>query len=113
MNETSKRPIHLAPSILAADFARLGEQVKAAEAADAESWASGWSSVKLHAGQEVNVLASDGKTVHLLVYDAPYVHSPASGNPLDCDTSIPAFADVLAVPVWAISPSSIIRSTSL
>lgn len=31
-----KPPIHLAPSILAADFARLGEQVKAAEAAGAE-----------------------------------------------------------------------------
>jgi ribulose-phosphate 3-epimerase len=29
------RPIHLAPSILAADFARLGEQVKEAEAAGA------------------------------------------------------------------------------
>jgi ribulose-phosphate 3-epimerase len=32
----SQRPIHLAPSILAADFARLGEQVKAAEAAGAD-----------------------------------------------------------------------------
>ncbi len=30
------RPIHLAPSILAADFARLGEQVKAVEAAGAD-----------------------------------------------------------------------------
>jgi ribulose-phosphate 3-epimerase len=30
------RPIHIAPSILAADFARLGEQVKAAEAAGAD-----------------------------------------------------------------------------
>lgn len=35
MTETKKRPIHLAPSILAADFARLGEQVKEAEAAGA------------------------------------------------------------------------------
>src|SRR3954452_17701633 len=32
----NNRPIHLAPSILAADFARLGEQVKAAEAAGAD-----------------------------------------------------------------------------
>lgn len=36
MTDSNKRPIHLAPSILAADFARLGEQVKAAEAAGAE-----------------------------------------------------------------------------
>lgn len=36
MTDIQKRPIHLAPSILAADFARLGEQVKAAEAAGAE-----------------------------------------------------------------------------
>jgi ribulose-phosphate 3-epimerase len=35
VTETKKRPIHLAPSILAADFARLGEQVKEAEAAGA------------------------------------------------------------------------------
>jgi len=32
----NQRLIHLAPSILAADFARLGEQVKAAEAAGAD-----------------------------------------------------------------------------
>jgi ribulose-phosphate 3-epimerase len=36
VTESSKRPIHLAPSILAADFARLGDQVKAAEAAGAD-----------------------------------------------------------------------------
>jgi ribulose-phosphate 3-epimerase len=36
VTDNLKRPIHLAPSILAADFSRLGEQVKAAEAAGAE-----------------------------------------------------------------------------
>ncbi|HEY2410670.1 MAG TPA: ribulose-phosphate 3-epimerase, partial [Pirellulaceae bacterium] len=36
MTDSKKRPIHLAPSILAADFARLGEQVKAVEAAGAD-----------------------------------------------------------------------------
>jgi ribulose-phosphate 3-epimerase len=34
--ETQKRPIKLAPSVLAADFARLGEQVAEAEAAGAD-----------------------------------------------------------------------------
>ena len=36
MTDSKKRPIHLAPSILAADFARLGEQVKEVEAAGAD-----------------------------------------------------------------------------
>jgi ribulose-phosphate 3-epimerase len=35
VSDSKKRPIYLAPSILAADFARLGEQVKEAEAAGA------------------------------------------------------------------------------
>ena len=36
MTSAARSQIHLAPSILAADFARLGEQVKAAEAAGAD-----------------------------------------------------------------------------
>ena len=81
------QPVKIAPSILSADFARLGEQVQAAEAAGADY---------------IHVDVMDGRFVPTLTFGPLVVQSlrPITRLPLDVhlmmempERQIPAFAD--------------------